>query len=42
MHLHRMPYAAAFRQQMIDLVQADHTPEDLAKKLEPAAQTIYN
>ncbi|MCY0853680.1 transposase [Cupriavidus sp. D39] len=42
MHKHRMPYAAAFRQQMIDLVHAGRTPEDLAKEFEPTAQTIYN
>ncbi|WP_354687312.1 transposase [Cupriavidus necator] len=38
----RVPYAAAFRQQMIDLVHAGRTPEDLAKEFEPTAQTIYN
>jgi len=37
-----LPYAAAFRQQMIDLVHAGHTPEELAKEFEPTAQTIYN
>lgn len=42
MHKHRLPYAAAFRQQMIDLVHAGRTPEDLAKEFEPTAQTIYN
>ena len=35
-------YADAFRQQMIDLVHAGRTPEDLAKEFEPTAQTIYN
>lgn len=38
----RAPYAAAFRQQMINLVHAGRTPEDLAKEFEPTAQTIYN
>ncbi|WP_367576174.1 transposase [Cupriavidus sp. DF5525] len=38
----RAPYADAFRQQMIDLVHAGRTPEDLAKEFEPTAQTIYN
>ncbi|MGE8450328.1 MAG: hypothetical protein ACN6OP_06795 [Pseudomonadales bacterium] len=42
MHKHRLPYAAAFRQQMIDLVHAGRTPEDLAKEFGPTAQTIYN
>ncbi|MFC4523760.1 transposase [Cupriavidus pinatubonensis] len=38
----RAPYAAAFRQQMIGLVHAGRTPEDLANEFEPTAQTIYN
>jgi len=38
----QVPYAAVFRQQMIDLVHAGRTPEDLAKEFEPTAQTIYN
>ncbi|BDB29292.1 transposase [Cupriavidus sp. TA19] len=38
---HHMPYAAAFRQQMVDLVHAGRRPEDLAKEFEPTAQTIY-
>ncbi|KJK07066.1 transposase [Burkholderiaceae bacterium 16] len=42
MSKHHMPYAAAFRQQMVDLVHAGRTPEDLAKEFEPTAQTIYH
>ncbi|CAN7773511.1 transposase [Cupriavidus necator] len=39
---HHMPYAAVFRQQMVDLVHAGRRPEDLAKEFEPTAQTIYS
>ncbi|WP_455285874.1 transposase [Cupriavidus necator] len=42
MSKHHIPYPAAFRQQMVDLVHAGRTPEDLAKEFEPTAQTIYN
>lgn len=38
----RPPYPAAFRQQMIDLVQAGRSPEELAREFEPTAQTIRN
>jgi transposase len=38
----RPPYAPAFRQQMIELVAAGRTPEELAQEFEPSAQTIRN
>ncbi|RQR47556.1 hypothetical protein DIE19_34435 [Burkholderia sp. Bp9126] len=36
------PYAPEFRAQMVELVKAGRTPEDLAREFEPTAQTIYN
>ena len=36
----RPPYAAEFRQQMVDLVRAGRTPEDLAREFEPSSQAI--
>jgi transposase len=39
---HRTPYPAEFRAQMVELVRAGRTPEDLEKEFEPTAQTIYN
>ncbi len=38
----RAPYAAEYRQQMVDLVRAGRTPEELAKEFEPTAQSIRN
>ena len=38
----RPPYAAEFRQQMIELARGGKTPEQLAKAFEPTAQTIRN
>ena len=38
----RAPYAPEFRRQMIDLVRAGRTPEELAKEFEPSAQAIRN
>ncbi|MGO4155418.1 transposase [Cupriavidus sp. YAF13] len=38
----RPPYSTVFRQQVVDLVHAGRSPEDLAKEFEPTAQTIYN
>ena len=35
-------YPAAFREQLLALVQAGHSPEQLAKEFEPTAQTIRN
>lgn len=34
------PYPAEFRQQIIELVQAGRTPEELAQEFGPHAQTI--
>jgi transposase len=36
------PYAPEFRRQMIELVRAGRTPEELAKEFEPPGQTIRN
>ena len=38
----RPPYAPEFRQQMIELVGAGRTPEELPREFEPTAQTIHN
>src|SRR6476646_5354325 len=35
-------YSAEFKQQMVAMVRAGRTPEDLAQDFEPAAQTIRN
>ena len=35
-------YPAAFREQILELVRAGRTPEELAKEFEPTAQTIRN
>ena len=39
---HRTPYPAEFREQLVELVRAGRTPEELAKEFEPSAQTIRN
>lgn len=39
---HRAPYPPEFRRQMLELVRAGRTPEELAKEFEPTAQTIRN
>ena len=36
----RPPYTAEFRQQMVELVRAGRTPEDLAREFEPSSQAI--
>ena len=36
----RPPYAAEFRQQMIDLVRSGRAPEDLAREFEPSSLRI--
>ena len=36
----RPPYPAAFREQILALVQAGRTPQELAKEFEPSEQTI--
>jgi len=38
----RAPYAPEFRRQMVDLVRAGRTPEELENEFEPTAQTIRN
>ncbi len=38
----RPPYALEFRQQMVELVRAGRTPEELAREFEPSAQAIRN
>ena len=35
-------YPPEFRQQMIELVRAGRSPEELAREFEPSAQTIRN
>ena len=35
-------YAPEFRRQMVELVRAGRTPEELAKEFEPSAQAIRN
>jgi transposase len=35
-------YAPEFRRQMIDLVRAGRSPEELAREFEPSAQAIRN
>ena len=36
------PYPLEFRHQILELVRAGRTPEDLAKEFEPTAETIRN
>ena len=38
----RPAYPAAFREQLVALVEAGRSPEELAKEFEPTAQTIRN
>ena len=38
----RRPYPAEFRRQMVELVRAGRTPEQLSKEFEPSAQAIRN
>ncbi|HEY2860572.1 MAG TPA: transposase [Terracidiphilus sp.] len=38
----RPPYAPEFRRQMVELIRAGRTPEQLAKEFEPSAQAIRN
>lgn len=37
---HRKPYAAEFREQLVALVRAGRSPEELAQEFEPSAQSI--
>jgi transposase len=36
----RAPYPPEFRRQMVELVRAGRSPEELAREFEPAAQSI--
>jgi transposase len=36
------PYPEEFRQQILELIQAGRTPDELAAEFEPTAQTIRN
>lgn len=38
----RAPYTKEFRRQMVELVRAGRTPDELAKEFEPTAQSIRN
>lgn len=38
----RPPYPPEFREQMVELVRAGRSPEELAEEFEPTAQTIRN
>ena len=38
----RPPYAPEFRRQIVELVRAGRTPEELSREFEPTAQTIHN
>ena len=38
----RPPYPPEFRRQMIELVRAGRTPQELSREFEPAAWTIHN
>ncbi len=37
----RPPYPAEFRRQMVELVRAGRTPEELSREFEPTAQSIH-
>jgi transposase len=36
------PYSPEFRRQMVELVRAGRSPEELAKEFEPSAQAVRN
>ena len=38
----RPPYPPEFRRQMVELVRAGRSPEELAQEFEPTAQSIRN
>jgi transposase len=38
----RQPYAPEFRRQLVELVHAGRSPEELAREFEPTAQSIRN
>jgi transposase len=37
----RPPYPAEFKRQMVELVRAGRTPEELSREFEPTAQSIH-
>ena len=39
---HHAPYPPEFRRQMVELVRAGRTPEELSREFEPTATTIHN
>lgn len=41
-HARRRFYTPEFRQQLLELVAAGRTPEELSREFEPSAQTIRN
>jgi transposase len=38
----RLPYTPEFRRQMVELVHAGRSPQELAREFEPTAQSIRN
>jgi len=38
----RKPYPPEFRQQLVELVRAGRSPEELSREFEPSAQSISN
>lgn len=40
MRRYRSPYTPEFRQQLVELVRAGRTPEELAREFEPTATAI--
>jgi transposase len=42
MQRYRPAYPPEFRQQIIELVRAGRSPEELSREFEPTAQTIHN
>lgn len=38
----RQPYPPEFRDQMVEMVRAGRSPEELGREFEPSAQTIRN
>ena len=38
----REPYPPEYKQQILELVRAARTPEELSREFEPTAQTIHN
>jgi len=41
-HTKQRVYAPEFRQQLVELVRAGRTPEELSREFEPSGQTIRN